>query len=52
MKKNYVKPVTKCTGIEINAVMQNMSNGGEKGGNWSGNMKDRKVWDVLEGEEW
>ena len=52
MKKIYLRPVTKCTGIEINIVMQNMSNGGDKGGNWNGSAKDRNDWDALEGNEW
>lgn len=50
MKKTYNKPVTKYTGINISPVMQNLSNGGNKGGSWSGEAKERDTFG--EGEEW
>ena len=52
MKKNYVKPVARYTGIKIETVMQNLSNGGDKGGLWNGSTKEHKVWEEFEGEEW
>ena len=50
MKKTYNKPVTKYTGININPVMQNLSNGGDKGGSCRGEAKERNTFG--EGEEW
>lgn len=52
MKKNYVKPVARYTGIKIETVMQNLSNGGDKGGLWNGSTKEHKVWEEFEGDEW
>lgn len=48
--KEYVKPVIEYVGINIYPVMQNMSLGGDKYGNWSGETKERDIFD--EDLEW
>lgn len=48
MKKLYISPTTTEHSLEIHAVMDNLSYGGEKGGNWDAGAKDEIDLDGLD----
>ena len=51
MRKHiYIKPIIKLVITNMETLMQTLSNGGDKDGNWSGETKERDAFG--EGEEW